>query len=91
MADHVVDSHNGNHSDDPYDDFEFHTIRSFTKVLDRQVAEALMIEIAQTKGVIEMGPVLQQVARQLCNRKTELTRFNSRGWRPTHFQQRTPG
>ena len=92
MADHVVEEHNGDHSEDPYNDFEFHTVRSFSKVLDRQVGEALMIEIAQKKGVIEMGPVLQKVARELSNRKNELTRFNPRGWRPMRgFQQRTPG
>jgi hypothetical protein len=92
MADHVMERHNGNHSEDPNTDFEFHTARSFSKVLDRQVAEALMIEIAQKKGVIEMGPVLQKVAKELCNRKNELTQFNPGGWWPTGgFQQRTPG
>jgi hypothetical protein len=92
MADHVMERHNGDHSDDPNNDFEFHTVRSFSKVLDRQVAEALTIEIAQKTGVIEMGPVLQKVAKELSNRKNEITRFNPRGWRPVRgFQPRTPG
>ena len=29
-----------------------------------------------------MGPVLQRVARELCNRKNEKFHFNPRGWQP---------
>ena len=82
MADHIIEAHGGQLSEDPLEDFEFHQLRVFLKVLERQVAESVYMEVAETRGVVKMGPVLQRVARELCNRKNEKFHFNPRGWQP---------
>ena len=82
MADHIMEKHNSNKSENPFDDFEFHLLKTFPKVLERQVAESVYIEIAETRGVIRMGPVLQKVEKELCNRKGERYHFNPRGRQP---------
>jgi hypothetical protein len=82
MADHMMEAHGGQKSEDPFEDFEFHQLRVFLKALERQVAESVFMEIAETRGVVRMGPVLQKVARELCNRKGEKFHFNPRSWQP---------
>ena len=91
MADHIVEAHEGRSSEEPLDDFEFHLLRRFLKPLDRQVAEAILIEIANNRGVIQIGPELRQVRKQLCNRKGELFHFNPRGRQPSQWRGRPPG
>ena len=82
MADHMMEAHGGQKSEDPFEDFEFHQLRRFLKALERQVAESVYMELAETRGVVRMGPVLQRVARELCNRKGEMFHFNPRGRQP---------
>ena len=82
MADHARDQHGGNLSEEPWDDFEFHQLGVFRKALERQVAESVYLEVAQTRGVIRMGPVLQKVTKETCNRKGEMFHFNPRGRQP---------
>ena len=82
MADHMMEAHGGQKSEDPFEDFEFHLLKVFLKALERQVAESVYMELAETRGVVRMGPVLQKVARELCNRKGEIFHFNSRGRQP---------
>ena len=91
MADHIVEAHEGRSSEDPLHDFEFHLLRRFLKPLDRQVAEAILIEIANNRGGIQIGPELRQVRKQLCNRKGELFHFNPRGRQPSQWRGRPPG
>ena len=69
MADHIMEAHGGQKSEDPFEDFEFHQLRVFLKALERQVAESVYMEVAETRGVVKMGPVLQRVARELCKRR----------------------
>jgi hypothetical protein len=82
MADHVREQHSGNGSENSLDDFEFHQLGVFPKVLERLVAESVYLEVAETRGVIRMGPVLQKVTRETCNRKGERFHFNPRGRQP---------
>ena len=82
MADHVREQHSSNGSENPLDDFEFHQLRVFPKVLERLVAESVYLEVAETRGVIRVGPVLQKVTRETCNRKGERFHFNPRGRQP---------
>ena len=82
MADHLLERHRGTKAENPFDDFEFHLLQSFPKVLQRQVAESVYIEVAETKGVVRIGPVLQRVEKELCNRKGERYHFNPRGRQP---------
>ena len=94
MADHIREKHGGIGSDNPNDDFEFHQLGVFPKVLERQVAEAVYLEVAETRGVVRMGPVLQKVTKDTCNRKGERFHFNPRGRQPLGFlgnRGRPPG
>ena len=82
MADHILERHGGQKSEDPFEDFEFHQLQVFLKALERQVAESVYLEVAETRGVVRMGPALQKVARETCNRKGERFHFNPRGRQP---------
>ena len=82
MADHVLERHGGRASENPQDDFEFHQLQVFLKVLDRQVAESLFIQLAEERGEIKMGPVMQNICKVLMNRKGEFYGFHPRGRQP---------
>ena len=52
MVDHLRDHHGGIGSENPWEDFEFHQLGVFPKGLERQVAECVYLEVAETRGVI---------------------------------------
>ena len=79
MADHMMETYRVQKSEDPFEDFRFHQLRIFLKTLEIQVAESVFMEVAEPRGVVRMGPVLQKVGRKLCNRKGETFHFNPRG------------
>ena len=82
MADHMRDEHGGQASNNPFDDFEFHLLATYKKVLERLVAESVWIEWAKAKGVVKVGPTRTKVFKELLNRQGEFYHFNPRGWRP---------
>ena len=90
MADHMREEHGGQNSENPHDDFEFHLLATYRKVLNRLVAESVWIEWARTKGIIKIGPTRTKVFKELLNRQGEHYHFNPRGWRPT-LEGRGPG
>ena len=82
MTDHMMEKHKGKISENPQQDFEFHTLAAYSKVLNRLVAESVWIETAESKGVLKVGPVLTKIFKQLLNRKGEFYHFNPRGRQP---------
>ena len=90
MADHIREEHGNQASDNPFDDFEFHLLSTYKKVLERLVAESVWIEWAKTKGMVKVGPTRTKVFKELLNRQGEFYHFNPRGWRPA-LEGRGPG
>ena len=55
MADHARDTHGSVISDNPINDYEFTTVSTFDKPLQRQIDEYLRMERVERSGRVEEG------------------------------------
>ena len=75
MREHTLQCHGGEFSNNKMDDYEFVFLRSHTKVLRRQLEEAIFLAWAQGRGCIRVGKLIFKVNRKILNSKIE-------HWRP---------
>ena len=71
MADHTRDTHNSVVSDDPLKDYEFITVSTHSKPLQRQVDEYLRMERVERSKRMKVGKEEWRVKLPLLNRKHE--------------------
>ena len=75
MREHTLQCHQGVFSQDKLLDYEFFPIHAHSKVLRRQLEEAILLDWAQGRGVLKLGKEVLRVNRQVLNSKFE-------HWRP---------
>ena len=75
MREHTLKCHQGIFSRDKLQDYEFFLLHSHTKVLKRQLEEAILLDWAQGRGVLKLGRRVFRVNRNVLNSKFE-------HWRP---------
>ena len=75
MREHTLQCHQGVFSQDKLLDYEFFPIHAHSKVLRRQLEEAILLDWAQGRGVLKLGKEVLRVNRQVLNWKFE-------HWRP---------
>ena len=75
MREHTLQCHGGEFSHNKMDDYEFVFLRSHSKVLRRQLEEAIFLAWAQGRGCIKVGNLQFKVNRNILNSKIE-------HWRP---------
>ena len=75
MREHTLQCHQGIFSQDKMKDYEFLVINTHSKVLKRQLEEAILLDWAQSRGVLKLGKMTFRVNRRVLNSKFE-------HWRP---------
>ena len=75
MREHTLKCHEGVFSKDKFLDYEFFLLHSHSKVLKRQLEEAILLDWAQGRGVLKLGRRVFRVNRNVLNSKFE-------HWRP---------
>ena len=75
MREHTLQCHGGEFSDNKMDDYEFIILRHHSKVLRRQLEEAIFIDWAQGRGYIQIGKLKFKMNKMILNSKIE-------HWRP---------
>ena len=75
MREHTLKCHQGIFSRDKLQDYKFFLLHSHTKVLKRQLEEAIWLDWAQGRGILRLGRRVFRVNRIVLNSKFE-------HWRP---------
>ena len=75
MREHTLLCHGGVFSEDKLEDYEFFILRVHSKVLRRQLEEAILLDWAETRGIIKIGRRIFRVNKKVLNSKFE-------HWRP---------
>ena len=75
MREHTLECHGGVFSEDKQKDYEFFLLNCHSKVLRRQLEEAILLDWAQGRGVLRLGKRVFKVDRNVLNSKFE-------HWRP---------
>ena len=75
MREHTLECHGGIFSEDKTEDYEFILLNSHSKVIRRQLEEAIFLDWAQARGVLKLGRRVYRVNRRVLNSKFE-------HWRP---------
>ena len=75
MREHTLKCHGGDFSVDKLQDYEFILLHHHSKVLRRQLEEAILLDWAQSRGVIQLGKRSYKICKNVLNSKFE-------HWRP---------
>ena len=75
MREHTLRCHGGVFSVDKLQDYEFILLHHHSKVLRRQLEEAILLDWAQNRGVINLGRRSFKICKKVLNSKFE-------HWRP---------
>ena len=75
MREHTLRCHGGVFSADKLHDYEFILLHHHSKVLRRQLEEAILLDWAQNRGVIKLGRRIFKINKNVLNSKFE-------HWRP---------
>ena len=71
MREHTLRCHRGEFSNNKSEDYEFMILRNHTKVLRRQLEEAIFLVWVQNEGYIEVGRLKFKINKIILNSKIE--------------------